>query len=36
MVPVRFIAETLGEKVEWDPADYAVRILTGTGDIGEF
>jgi hypothetical protein len=36
MVPVRFIAETLGEKVEWDPADYTVRILTGTGDIGEF
>lgn len=36
MVPVRFVAETLGAKVEWDPADYAVRILTGTGDIGEF
>jgi hypothetical protein len=36
MVPVRFIAETLGAKVEWDPADYAVRILTGTGDIPEF
>jgi hypothetical protein len=36
MVPVRFIAETLGAKVEWDPADYAVRILTGTADIPEF
>jgi hypothetical protein len=36
MIPVRFIAEALGEKVEWDPADYAVRITIGTADIPEF
>lgn len=36
MVPVRFIVEALGEKVEWDPVDYAVRITIGTADIPEF
>ena len=36
MVPVRFIVEALGEKVEWDPVDYAVRITVGTADIPEF
>ena len=36
MVPVRFIVEALGEKVEWDPEDYAVRITVGTADIPEF
>jgi hypothetical protein len=36
MVPVRFIAETLGGTVEWDANDYAIRILTGlgTGETG--
>ena len=27
-VPLRFVVESLGEKVEWDGANYAVRITT--------
>lgn len=30
MVPLRYVAEGFGEKVEWDPATYEIAVKTGT------
>lgn len=33
MVPLRFISENLGARVEWIAATYSIKIITSAGDI---